>query len=86
MRPWIRSLPTTNNQQPTTSNQQPTTNNQQPTTNNQQQTTTNDKQRQMTNDKQQPTTTFLDLNRPADRADQVGYGSDTPSLSNLSKV
>ena len=56
--------------------QQPTTNNQQPTTNNQQPTTNN----------QQPTTTFLDLNRRADRADQVGYGSDTPSLSNLSKV
>ena len=52
------------------------TNNQQPTTSNQQPTTNN----------QQPTTTFLDLNRPADRADQVGYGSDTPSLSNLSKV
>ena len=53
-----------------------TTNNQQPATNNQQPTTNN----------RQPTTTFLDLNRPADRVDQVGYGSDTPSHSNLSKV
>ncbi len=43
---------------------------QQPTTSNQQPTTNN----------QQPTTTFLDLNRSADIADQVGYEYDTRSF------